>query len=260
MQYFFPYIHTSAPRLWRGVFCWIWVIGFCGQSLAQGPQRSPYPWQAKQDLPILTGIGLTLGSSLWLSRAVEPLTPAELGALDRNQVLRFDRGIIGQWWPGAAKVSDVLLLGSLALPFGLNLFGEVRPHWKEHLLMTQEVLFLTYGLTNLAKVLTLRPRPFTYLNDPAVEELQMGADARYSFFSGHTSMSAAGCWYSATVFQQLYPDSPARHWVWAGAALIPAATGYLRVRSNKHFPTDVLVGYVIGAAVGTLIPRLKFRK
>ena len=38
--------------------------------------------------------------------------------------------------------------------------------------------------------------------------------------------------------------------------MYPALTGYLRVDSSNHFPTDVIVGYIIGAGIGFLIPEL----
>ena len=37
---------------------------------------------------------------------------------------------------------------------------------------------------------------------------------------------------------------------------VTAWTGVLRVRAHKHFPSDVLVGGLAGAAVGILVPEL----
>jgi F0F1-type ATP synthase assembly protein I len=42
--------------------------------------------------------------------------------------------------------------------------------------------------------------------------------------------------------------------MWTAAALIPAVTGFSRVNTHNHFPTDVIVGYIVGAAIGYLIP------
>ena len=44
--------------------------------------------------------------------------------------------------------------------------------------------------------------------------------------------------------------------LWSGAVLIPATAAYLRVQSGKHFPTDVMAGYAVGAAIGWLVPHL----
>ena len=61
---------------------------------------------------------------------------------------------------------------------------------------------------------------------------------------------------TAKMYHDFYPESDARPYVWASAALIPAITGYLRVRGGKHYLTDVLVGYGVGAAIGILVPQL----
>jgi len=42
--------------------------------------------------------------------------------------------------------------------------------------------------------------------------------------------------------------------------LPPAYVGYLRYRGLKHFPTDILMGYIIGAGSGILIPHLHKKK
>jgi len=42
--------------------------------------------------------------------------------------------------------------------------------------------------------------------------------------------------------------------IWSAAVLIPAVTGFSRVNTHNHFPTDVIVGYIVGAAIGYLIP------
>jgi len=44
--------------------------------------------------------------------------------------------------------------------------------------------------------------------------------------------------------------------IWTGAALYPALTGYLRRNTGNHFRTDVITGYLIGAAIGYFIPEI----
>lgn len=43
---------------------------------------------------------------------------------------------------------------------------------------------------------------------------------------------------------------------WAGAAVIPGTIGYWRYTSGKHFPSDILAGYLVWAGTGILIPYL----
>ena len=42
--------------------------------------------------------------------------------------------------------------------------------------------------------------------------------------------------------------------------MIPAITGYLRVKAGKHYPTDTIAGYLLGATAGILIPQLHKKK
>ena len=44
--------------------------------------------------------------------------------------------------------------------------------------------------------------------------------------------------FTAKVFNDFNPDSPARPFVWAGAVAVPAYVGYLRTKAGKHFLTD----------------------
>ena len=48
--------------------------------------------------------------------------------------------------------------------------------------------------------------------------------------------------------------------IWTFAASVPAVTGYLRVRAGKHFPTDVITGFVAGGLVGVLLPHFHRKK
>ncbi len=48
--------------------------------------------------------------------------------------------------------------------------------------------------------------------------------------------------------------------IWSFSAALPIATGYFRVKGGRHFPTDVITGYAIGAFAGWLIPELHKKK
>lgn len=70
-----------------------------------------------------------------------------------------------------------------------------------------------------------------------------------SFPSGHTAATLVlyGCiaiFVSATVRSMVW-----RVLAWLGAALFPVVVGFSRVYRGFHHPTDVIFGYVLGAAV-----------
>ncbi len=225
-------------------------VGF-GQSL------SPYRWKTGLDIGLAVGGGGALAIGRGLSAKLEPLTLAQLAALDPANISpSFDRNTSKNWSPSAAKASDFLKNVAVAAPLVLLLSQDVR---ENNLLLTGamalETYLVTFGLTELTKNLAHRTRPFAYNPDaPLAEKLEV--DTRRSFFSGHTSMSAAGCFFAAKIWTDFHPDSKWKPWVWAGAAALPAVVGLHRVLAGKHFPTDVLTGYAVGGLAGWLIPEL----
>jgi membrane-associated phospholipid phosphatase len=84
----------------------------------------------------------------------------------------------------------------------------------------------------------------------------MERDARESFFSGHTSTTAAFAFSTAKIWSDHHVGSRWQPWVWVGAAAVPLTTGILRIRAGKHFPSDVLAGMAVGALCGWLVPEL----
>ena len=210
---------------------------------------------AGKDVSIVSAGALILGMSIPIDRRVEPLTPAEIGALDPVAVAGIDRWVTRQWSVPAQKVSDKFLFGAFALPATMLFDQPSRSNFGQVGLFTLESLLLAAGITNLTKTLVKRPRPFMYNPDLPLE-LKTQKRSRYSFFSGHTSLSSTMSFLTAKMYHDFYPESKARGYVWASAALIPAVTGYLRIRGGKHYLTDVLVGYGVGAAIGVLVPQL----
>ena len=81
-----------------------------------------------------------------------------------------------------------------------------------------------------------RTRPYVIL--PEAEPL-LRWDVSASMPSGHAATSAAG----AVILAYLLG-----RWAW-GLALLAVAVSYSRVYIGVHYPTDVLVGAAIGAAV-----------
>jgi membrane-associated phospholipid phosphatase len=233
-----------------------------GTSMPLQAQYRQQKVQWKKDLGLLTLGGAGTLSGYLLQRQMDPLTVPELDALSQTDLstLNFlDRSMQIQWRPSVARASDVLLLGTAALPFAIAM-SQGRDEKSLNLsLLSLQTLTYTASLTNWTKYLAQRARPFTYLpagNDLVLRETQMAYDARTSFFSGHTSMATTGSLLSAQIFSYYHPDSPYRPLVWAGAVLLPAAVGYMRVRAGKHFPSDVMAGYLVGASVALINFRL----
>lgn len=209
----------------------------------------------RREMAIYGCSGIAAGGSLLAGRSNTGLTLSQLAALNPNKVPSFDRWSIGNYSHSAAVSSDVLLYGSMILPGILFLADPAtRKSPFEPAVVLSEVFAVNFGLTSLTKELAQRTRPYAY--DPLVpSDIRTQRDARRSFFSGHTSASAAMCFGYATIWSSYHPDSRLKPLVWTGAALIPAITGYMRVRAGEHFLSDVLVGYGTGALCGWLVAR-----
>jgi len=184
-----------------------------------------------------------------------PITVTEINALDRADIWSFDRQATFNFSPGARNTSDYFRTTLTIAPLCLYLSKRVRANAKEYIAMYAETIAVNLALTNIVKSSTSRIRPFIYNADVSTGR-KIVRTAKRSFFSGHVSHTASLSFFTAKVFSDLHPDSAWKYAVWAGAIIAPALTGYFRYESGRHFPSDVIVGYAVGAAIGYFIPKL----
>ncbi len=201
------------------------------------------------------GSGIGLGTGLFLEHKVKPLSETQIIGLNPKKINAFDRIATRYWNKQIALSSDVLVGGLLLLPAALYALPNVRQQGADPALLLLQAYSLNYALNGLIKPLVRRTRPYNY-NAKAPIQRKLDRDARLSFYSAHTSGAAVACFTAAKIFHHTHPDSRLRPYVWTSAAIAPALVGYMRVRAGKHFPTDVLTGYVIGGLVGILVPEL----
>lgn len=230
---------------------------------ALGAQSSsgPYHLSLKREL-LIGGAGATaLGLGTLLQNQLDADRPllASLSLTSYEEVNAFDRLGTQNGSKRARLWSDQTRDAGIGIG-SLLLFGRAtrRDAGKLAILYT-ETMLLTSGLTNLTKTSFRRSRPYVFAPDWDPDRPLTSGD-RASFLSGHTSLSAAGSFFFATVFSDYYPGSKLKRYVWGAAVTIPAVTGYLRVRAAKHFPTDVIAGYALGAGIGYLVPTLHKKK
>ncbi|NNF35256.1 MAG: phosphatase PAP2 family protein [Saprospiraceae bacterium] len=205
----------------------------------------------------IIGSGLLgLGVSFALNKDLKPLTEEEIERLNPLNINGLDRVATATFSKNARNWSDGFLYGSIgAAPLALLLDKESRADYGDISAMYFETMLINNSLTALSKTFFRRTRPYAY-NDDVDLTLKLGKSTRFSFFSGHTSNVAAASFFSAKVYSDNNPGSKMKNVYWGTAAIIPAIQGYLRVKGGKHFPTDVIVGYVVGALAGILVPEL----
>lgn len=202
------------------------------------------------------GGGLGLGAALtgWVLSVQADGYTGPL-PLDPGTVNRFDRFATRRWspdWIAASDYASTMTIGSCVLALAAP---KVRSEVVTLGVMAAETGLWLYGLNASTKALSLRPRPFLYDEQAPLDE-QRKDDARFSFYSMHTSLSAGAAFFTAKVLHDMHPGARWRKWVWAGAAIAPLGVGMMRIAAGKHFPTDVLVGYGVGAGMGLLVPHL----
>jgi membrane-associated phospholipid phosphatase len=214
----------------------------------------------KVDIPVAALATATALGGLSIVRHKPPLDSMTVVQLDAGDVNRFDRSATWQdagFAPTARSISDVTMGISQAMPFFLFLDREIRKEWAGVLILIFETQAITGNLYCWGGAVPFdRIRPMAY-NEDVAWNARTDARNRNAFYSGHTSMSASASIFAAKVYCDFHPElGNKKYLVYSLAAIPPVATGFLRYKGLKHFPTDVITGLVVGAGVGFLIPHL----
>jgi len=208
--------------------------------------------------PDLVTIGVSaaawFGPELFLDELVTPK-----GQGRRVDVPAIDKWALGRTSRTARTASQVTITAMLVVPAALDvldvrLYGGTWSTAGEDLIVMGEAMLVNGALNELVKVAVRRPRPFTYDG----HELQE-PDSYLSFYSAHSSNAFAMGMAYATTFSLRHPRSGYRYLVYGAVIAGGGTTGLLRVLAGKHFPSDVLVGALMGSAVGITVPLLHRR-
>ncbi len=237
--------------------CWIFTLSLLLGAIplvGQAPSRGegPYYFSLKRDL--LYG-GAAVGSVAFGSLLRSRTPDIVLADLRLGNVPAFDRVATEFSSESARTYSDYALYASAGLPALLLAGAQTRRDIGKISLLFAETMLLNQGMTDIVKSTAKRPRPYVFDEDLDPATVVRGND-RAAFLSGHTSTSAAGGFFFARVFSDYYPDSRFKPIVWVLGAGLPAFTGYLRIRAGRHYPSDVLAGYTLGALIGYAVPAL----
>lgn len=220
---------------------------------------SPYEINFKKEIPYFaSSLGL-LGSGLIVKDRFgeDPFTVEELKNLDPSKINSFDRSAIDNNPSTARKFSDYTLISGAFLPLYFLTNHHMRSDFFPLLIMGVEVFSITSTITLNAKYAFNRPRPLAY-NTSFSDEQRKDPTSKLSFFSGHTAQTAGFSFFMAKVMVDYHPDMPigGKIGLWSFAVALPAVTGYLRIKGGKHFTSDVITGFALGATMGWLVPQL----
>jgi len=225
---------------------------------AQTAPPHPLRWDPAVDVTVVA-VGATAGI---LSEVVKPqLVPASCRWCDVDALDERVRDAL-RWQDPAAADAASSVVGFVVTPLavgGLDALaaahGGAARYAGEDLLLIAEAGVLAADVTQVAKMLVARERPFVHALSPERKTFTaQPSDNNLSFFSGHTSLVFALATAAGTVTTMRgYRWAPA---VWSVGLVAASTTGYLRIAADRHWFTDVLVGAAVGAAVGVFVPLL----
>lgn len=230
-----------------------------GHGQSDTSKNSPYRVYTAYELP---GSVAFLGASILGFRALDrtaTLTSDDIAKLDPNQINAFDRPVAyfdPARFEAAQTRSDLFLNLSIASPVLLMLSSRMRKDALD-LLGLYTTAHAVNNIIYFASAFPIRrARPLTY--NPALPlELKTGEAKSNSFYSGHVSFSTTATFFAAKVLTDYYHIKGwKRLAIFTGAAIPPILVGVNRMEAGKHFRTDVITGFIIGATCGIGIPEL----
>lgn len=134
-------------------------------------------------------------------------------------------------------LSNTYRYGDVGIPAGLLIGGLVSNdrQMRENALYVASSTAISYGLTELLKLIVKRPRP--YMQNIRIVPVYRAMGT--SFPSGHTSSTIATATALSVAYPKWYVIAPA--FLWAGSV------SYSRMYLGVHYPTDVAGGALLGA-------------
>jgi membrane-associated phospholipid phosphatase len=211
--------------------------------------RPAYRVSVALDAPLLLIAGSLTSSYFFVG---EGAPPACAPRCDPSNVNRFDRpfaGVHSERWGTVAELATASVL--VLMPAGL-LAGEPSRAGLADLLVVAEAAFLTLAIQVPVSYAVARPRPRVYGDEAPLSE-RTDPNAARSFFSGHAGSCLATTMVTTVALRRIGRGRLAGAVLAVGLAG-SALAGVARVAAGGHFPSDVLVGYAIGAGVGIAIP------
>jgi len=248
-----------------GVVVGLVLVGATGparaQSDAPAPPVSPeLRW--KVDAPLLTAGATLLAVGAQLKVDIKVVPPE---GLDRSNIAwSFDRNYIGEVSTRADSHSDYyrdavvaypMILAFASQPSGTRLSGTLRRS-----VVYAEAVAVAEGISLFVKRSADRPRPYTYLSAderPNTPAYDVTAESSFrSMPSGHATISFCAAAFAMTDHVLTRPEASWQEQ--AGTAFVggflAGMTAGLRVEGGLHFPSDSIVGGLVGMTSGVAIP------
>jgi membrane-associated phospholipid phosphatase len=228
------------------------------------PLPSRYELRLGLDISLLLAGAALWGGSSFLRTGSEPGSwcgTSTTQPCNSSGINGLDRVALGLYSPGAATAANVI---AGVVPGALIVFDIVDSglkNWRGWLgdaVVVAEATLWSGAIQDVVRRAARRPRPFMYTPglNPGERE---GGEADLSFFSGHTSNLFAMVTATAYSYTLRHPRSKWNYLVWSLSMGAASVEPVMRVWSGAHFPTDCIVGAVVGTASGLLFPEIHRR-
>ena len=195
-----------------------------------------------------SALTLDLSNNYFDRQLIEVPTSLELDALDKNDVPFFDRIAFQPYSATLKDFSDYttyLALGSTIY----CLYESDRKIFLNNIIIFSEIMIAQSAIAKWTKTFSHRYRPFVYDED-VLDDKKKARNSQHSFYSMHSSTvfaAATSCYYY--YFHKFGSNIFVSSLLFGTAS----ATAILRVASAQHFPSDVIVGAVVGSGISYVI-------
>ena len=222
------------------------LIKLCIIFFAMTPLRGQYlQFKPKQEVGMAVGLSLHTGVNLLADHNHwgGPVRTWQVPVLDAAAQYRLS--------PKTAKISDGMAMGT-AMAAGVLTLALPQNQRLQYLTVGVQNVWFTANLTQTVKVLAARNRPYTQ----APGFVSDRRDDHYSFFSGHSSITAT---VATTALMMAFNQRDLASWgrpaaYAAGGLALTTAT--LRIAAGKHYPSDVVTGILVGVGVALINTQL----
>jgi membrane-associated phospholipid phosphatase len=219
-----------------------------------------YEVSVRLDVPLSLGIVMTSVLGAYQYYGMSRVSTNELKL--KSELLPWDHAFAGHysgWATTVSHYSGALAVAPLAMAGYSWYKGDADGYdFGSFTLMFVEAFALQNALNQLVRSTQLWPRPYIYAERGEGRKKADSArgEAYGSFYSGHASAAFTVAVFTGEWFSEIYPNSKYKSFVWASSLALASAVGALRVVAGKHYPTDVVVGSLVGAGVSLGILKL----
>lgn len=199
---------------------------------------------------ISSALTLDLSNNYFDRQFIETPTILELDALEEDDVPFFDRIGLQPYSSTLKDFSDYAAYVTLGTAL-YCIYENDKRVLLDNLFVFGEIMIAQSAIAKWTKTLTHRYRPFVYDEDMSYDRKKQ-RNSQHSFYSMHSSTSFSAATFGYYYYQKLYGHNILIGTLLFGSA---SATAILRVASAQHFPSDVIVGAIVGSGISYVICR-----